>query len=39
MKMYSMVEIHRAAIFWYGKNDIDSCCMAENRLMRGEVAE
>ena len=28
--------IYRAALFWYGKSDLDSCCLAENRLMKGE---
>ena len=31
--------IRRAAWFWYGSSDIDSCCLAENRLMRGEKPE
>ena len=28
--------ISYAAFFWYGKSDLDSCCLAENRLMKGE---
>ena len=36
---FDIKTIYRAAWFWYGKSDIDSCCLAENRLMRGEKPE
>ena len=29
-------DISLAAFRWYGSSDIDSCCLAENRLMAGE---
>lgn len=32
----SVTEIHEAALIWYGRTDMDSCCLAENRLARGE---
>ena len=37
MKMFTLVDVHKAAYHWYGKDDLDSCCLAENRLMRGET--
>ena len=37
--MFTLQQIHAAAIVWYGKTDIDSCCLAENRLARGEKPE
>lgn len=33
----TLAEVHQAVYFWYGKDDLDSCCLAEGRLMRGEV--
>lgn len=36
---YTLAQVHAAAWYWYGKNDIDSCCLAECRLMRGERYE
>ena len=34
--MFTLEQVRKAAIVWYGKTDIDSMCLAENRLMRGE---
>lgn len=36
---FTLVEVHKAALLWYGRQDRDSCCLAENRLMRGETPE
>lgn len=36
-RFYTLQEVHRAAWIWYKKSDRDSCCLAENRLMRGEI--
>tara|TARA_R110000737_G_scaffold31564_1_gene50034 strand:+ start:1017 stop:1190 length:174 start_codon:yes stop_codon:yes gene_type:complete len=36
MKMFTLEEVHTAAIGWYGSDDLDSCCLAENRLNKGE---
>lgn len=36
---FTLVEVHKAARLFYGKQDKDSCCLAENRLMRGETPE
>ena len=33
MKMFTLEEVHTAAI---GSDDLDSCCLAENRLNKGE---
>lgn len=38
-KMFTLGEIHKAAYFWYGNSEMDSCCLAENRLMKGEKPE
>ena len=35
-KLLTIQDVHKAARFWYGKSDLDSCCLAENRLMKGE---
>ena len=35
--MFTIQEVYKAAYFWYGSSDIDACCLAENRLMKGEV--
>lgn len=35
-KMFGIIEVERAAKAWYGKTCMDACCMAENRLERGE---
>ncbi len=35
-RFYTLQEVYRAAWIWYKKSDADSCCLAENRLMRGE---
>jgi len=35
--MFSLEEVERAAIHWYGSTSIDACCLAENRIMRGEI--
>jgi len=32
----TLSQVYAAAMKWYGKMDIDSCCLAECRLMRGE---
>lgn len=32
----TLKDVYNAAIFWYGNTDIDSCCLVENRLMKGE---
>lgn len=34
----TLPEVYRAALIWYGDWDIDSLCLAENRLARGEKA-
>lgn len=34
---FNHVEISKAAIAWYGKATLDTQCLAENRLARGEV--
>lgn len=34
---FTIRQVHAAARRWYGSTDIDSCCLAENRLMRGET--
>ena len=30
-------QVYTAANHWYGRWDIDHCCLAENRLAKGEV--
>lgn len=30
-------QVYAAAAYWYNKWDINSCCLAENRLAKGEV--
>lgn len=37
--MNTVQQVYTAAWLWYGKMNIDSCCLAENRLNRGEVPE
>ena len=29
--------IYKAAMTWYGNTELDSSCLAENRLLRGET--
>lgn len=36
MRLFTLMEVYKAADLWYGSFDIDSCCRAECRLMRGE---
>ena len=33
---YPYAKVNFAALIWYGDTDRDSCCLAENRLHRGE---
>jgi hypothetical protein len=33
---FSLTEIHKAAMHWYGSTDIDSMHKAEMRLWRGD---
>lgn len=37
MQMFTYREVMQAASFWYGDTDINSMCLAENRLNRGET--
>lgn len=37
MTFFTLKQVYDAAYFWYGATDIDSCCMAEVRLQRGEI--
>lgn len=32
----TLKEVYDASWYWYGRADIDSCCLAELRLMKGE---
>lgn len=32
----SLADINAAAMRWYGVINPDTCCLAENRLMKGE---
>lgn len=32
----TLKDVYDAAWRWYGKQDRDSCCLAEVRLMKGE---
>lgn len=36
---FTIQQVNYAAEYWYKSKDIDSCCLAENRLMRGERPE
>jgi len=36
-RFYTLQEVYRAAWIWYKKSGTNSCCLAENRLMRGEI--
>lgn len=36
-RMFTLAEITKAARYWYGLADMNNCCLAENRLMRGEL--
>lgn len=31
---YTLIQVEKAAMFWYGSKDIDSCCLAGLRLWR-----
>lgn len=32
----TLAQVYRAAKIWYGDYSLNSCCLAECRLMRGE---
>lgn len=37
--MFTLEQVRKAAKLWYTSTDINSCCMAELRLMAGEEPE
>lgn len=39
MRMFTLEQVKKAAKLWYNSDDINSCCIAENRLMAGEEPE
>jgi hypothetical protein len=35
----TLQQVYKAALTWYGKTDMDSLCLTENRLNKGEKPE
>lgn len=35
-EFFTLTEVYTVGILWYGKTDIDTLCIAENRLMDGK---
>lgn len=35
-KMFTIAQVNLAALIWYGKDDLNYACLAENRLKKGE---
>lgn len=34
-ELFTLRQVHYAALRWYGSTSLDNCCLAENRLMKG----